>query len=259
MTAALIVVIAVALAAVAATGWLAQRSAAALRRERARSARQANRLRDAEEQALKAAQDLARLQELVEVAEDRSSKAEELLAKVQGELRAARELVQPHAGRIPDRSVGAQGRASTPTAPAVMLALEYVRLGREWLEVAGPGVDLPVPWDGSLASGVAIELAVIREVIGTPSEMSVTASGPLCDPVALRVACELLRALARSGDEMSVALSDDALSVVQYQDHIPDVTQLQEAAEESGMALFAGLDGERVCTSLVFDPSDGST
>jgi hypothetical protein len=255
VTAALIVVIAVALVAVAVMGWLAQHSSAALRRERARSLRQANRLRDAEDKAAKAAQDLARYQQLVEVAESRYSKAEESLAKVEAELHAAGEVALTAPGRVRGRSVGGQGRAPSSPTLAVMLQLEHVRLRREWLEVAGPGVDLPVPWDGSLASGVAIELAVIREVIGTPSDMSVTASGPLRDPVALRAACELLRALARSGDEMTVVLSDEALSVAQYQDHIPDVSELQEAAEESGMALFAGLDGERVSTRLVFDPS----
>lgn len=195
----------------------------------------------------------------MEIAEDRYSKAEELVAKVEGELRVARELSHSTRRPVPGGGVDGQGRAPSPLASRVMLQLEQVRLGREWLEVAGPGVELPVPWDGSLASGLAIELAVIREVIGTPSDMSVTASRPLRDPIALRVACELLRALARSGDEMRVVLSDEALTVVQYQDHIPDVAPLQEAAEESGMALFAGLAGDQVSTKLVFEPSPQTT
>ncbi len=258
MTVVLIVVIAVALVAVVVLGWIAQRSSSGLRRERARSLRQANRLRDAEDKASKAVEDLAQYQRRVEIAEDRYSKAEDLVAKVEGELRSSRELAQTNLSPAAGSGDGGHGRVPSPSASGVMLQLEHVRLGREWLEVAGPGVELPVPWDGSLASGVAIELAVIREVIGTPSDMSVTANVPLRDPVALRVACELLRALARSGDEMSVVLSDEALTVVQYQDHIPDVTQLQQAAEESGMALFAGLDGEQVSTRLVFGPSRGS-
>lgn len=255
MTVALIVVIAVALVAVSVLGWLAQRSSASLRRERARSLRQANRLRDAEERAAKAAEDLERCQQRAEIAEDKCSKAEELVAKVEGELYAARALTQSAPGNAPGGVLSLQGAAPSPAGPNVLLQLERVRLDREWLEVAGPGVDLPVPWDESLASGVAIELAVIREVIGTPSEMSITARSPRRDPVALRVACELLRALARSGDEMRIVLSDDALTVVQYQDHIPEVTRLQEVAEDYGMALFAGLDGDQVSTRLVFDQS----
>ena len=136
-----------------------------------------------------------------------------------------------------------------------MLALERVRLDREWLEVAGPGVELPTLWDGSLAAGLAIELAVIREVIGTPSEMSVIVSRPCRDPVALRVACELLRALARSGDEMYVEITDHEIAVSQDQDHIPDLTYLQLAAEHSGMALSAALEGTKVSTRLALPPA----
>ena len=76
---------------------------------------------------------------------------------------------------------------------------------------------MPAAWDGTVRAALAVELEIIREVVGTPSSLddqvdSDTASGPPTGPAtavpAVRVAAELLRELARTGDELFVTVSD---------------------------------------------------
>src|SRR5262245_58863232 len=44
--------------------------------------------------------------------------------------------------------------------------LERVRLEREWREFTGIPTPLPESWDGSIRAALAVELELIREVIG---------------------------------------------------------------------------------------------
>ena len=197
--------------------------------------RQSSRLRDADELVAKAEERASRAEERAQEAEERASRAEERALETEGKA--------------------ATSGATCRSVPVdVALALEGVRVEREWLEVAGPGVELPYPWDGSLAVGVAVELAIIREVTGTPSELSTGFTRPRYDPIALRVACEFLRCLARSGDEMSVEVTDEGIVVSQAQDQLPHLAELRKVAEQSGMAISAALDGAKVSTQLLLAP-----
>lgn len=64
------------------------------------------------------------------------------------------------------------GRA--PAAQSTVLwGLERVRLAREWHDLAGATVPLPVSWEDPVAAALAIELELIRESIGTPSRFEV--------------------------------------------------------------------------------------
>lgn len=136
-------------------------------------------------------------------------------------------------------------RAAAESDPArTVWDLERLRVEREWLDVVGPGVDLPVPWDGTIGTVVATELSVIREVMGTPSELSLVDNAKLADParaaVTARVSVEMLRRLARSGDEMDVAVTAEAVTVVQpvHPDETPtDLGNLAEVASRAGLSL----------------------
>ncbi len=233
MTLALSVVLAVAAVAAAVFGWTARRALVAGRRDQARIVRQSNRLRDADELVAKAEERASRAEERAQEADERASRAEERALQVE------------------DRAA-TSGSNRRNISVDVALALERVRVEREWHEVAGPGVELPFLWDGSLGVGVATELAIIREVTGTPSELSTASTRPLYDPTALRVACEFLRCLARSGDEMSVEVTDQGIVVSQSQDQLPRLAELRKIAEQSGMAVSAALDGaNKVSTQLL--------
>lgn len=215
--------------------WTARRASVGRRRDQARLVRQSNRLRDADELVAKAEERASRAEKRALEAEERASKAEELALEAGGKA-----------------ATGGSNRHSVPVD--VALALERVRVEREWYEVAGPGIELPFPWDGSLAVGVATELAIIREVTGTPSELSTASTRPLYDPTGLRVACEFLRCLARYGDEMSVEVTDQGIVVSQSEDQLPNLAELRKIAEQSGMAISAALDGAKVSTRLLLAP-----
>ncbi len=242
MTLALSVVLAVAAVAAAVFGWTARRGSVARRRDQARLLRQSSRLRDADELVAKA-------EERAREADERASRAEERVREADERASRAEERVREAEG-----GPAASGSNRPNVSVDVALALEGVRVEREWLEVAGPGVELPFLWDGSLAVGVAMELAIIREVTGTPSELSTASTRPRYDPIALRVACEFLRCLARSGDEMSVEVTDEGIVVSQSQDQLPHLAELRKVAEQSGMAISAALDGAKVSTQLLLAP-----
>ncbi len=108
---------------------------------------------------------------------------------------------------------GAGGSAPGAGALAALWELERVRLEREWREIAGPSAALPVPWDGTVGAALAVELELIREVVGTPSRLDVADAGYVDPAVAARVSRltgELLRCLARTGEELAVTVCGPA-------------------------------------------------
>ena len=141
---------------------------------------------------------------------------------------------------------------------------ERVRLEREWREVTGTPAPLPEPWDGSIRAALAVELEIIREVIGVPTVLEPSGpglgagadpppSGPPTpanppasrDPVVAlgvaRLTGEMLRALARVGEEVVVSVEpDDAVTVRVATDvggPAPDLGTLPEAAAALGRDL----------------------
>lgn len=137
--------------------------------------------------------------------------------------------------------------------------LERVRAEREWLDVVGPGVPLPVPWDGTVGALVATELAVIREVVGTPSEVVHRGQGrptsPAVAAAVARLGVELVRSLARSGEAMVVEIGDDSVVIVQLVpigEPVPDVSLLSSVAERAGLSLTAETDEEHSVIRLSF-------
>src|SRR5438270_6104101 len=231
--------------------WGAQRSAAG--RARAAAREQAGRLRETVEQ-------LERSEEQRRAADVRAGAAE-------GRARAADQRAsdaEKRAGEA-ERRVGealrrageAERRAAEADEVRAVWDLERVRMEREWLDVVGPGVPLPVPWDGSLGAVLATELAIIREVIGTPSDLDMD-KGPRSLPpplaaAAARLSVEMLRALARSGEEMTVRMGGGGISVVQRVgagEQPPDLSELSEVARRAGFLLSVDLDPAGATTRL---------
>jgi hypothetical protein len=122
------------------------------------------------------------------------------------------------------RAAAAEGRLA---AADTLWELERLRLEREWREVTGVPVPLPQPWDGSIRAAIAVELEIIREVIGIPTRLEpgdadgareAPAPGVAApvrdavgqDPVAAlgvaRLSAEVLRSLARVGEELVVVV-----------------------------------------------------
>ncbi|HVA73914.1 MAG TPA: hypothetical protein VNF71_05065 [Acidimicrobiales bacterium] len=83
---------------------------------------------------------------------------------------------------------------------------ERIRLEREWSELAGPTVPLPAEWDGTLGSALAVELELIREIVGTPSTLELGAVQEGLTGFRVAMAAEFLRAAARDADEMKVLI-----------------------------------------------------
>jgi hypothetical protein len=125
------------------------------------------------------------------------------------------------------RATTAEGRLA---AADTLWELERLRLEREWREVTGTPVPLPQPWDGSIRAAIAVELEIIREVIGIPTRLepgdpaaASEAPGPVAaapdpeavgqDPVATlgvaRLSAEVLRSLARVGEELVVVVEPE--------------------------------------------------
>jgi hypothetical protein len=141
--------------------------------------------------------------------------------------------------------------------------LERVRAEREWADVVGPGVDLPRVWDGGLVPVVEAELSVIREVMGTPSRLAEdpsaggsAAEGSAEEPDAAgavlraRLAVEVLRRLARTGEEMVVVAGPERMVVEQpHPDGSSGLEALVAVAGGAGMVLAVDVaDGYRRVT-----------
>ena len=149
-------------------------------------------------------------------------------------------------------SSGTSPRSHTRGLPASAAAdlhaalwnLERVRLEREWREIAGEPASLPVPWDGTVGAALAVELELIREVVGTPSQLDRSAGGPVDPAVAAttcRLAGELLRTLARTGEELVVTVTGPAeVRVAVAADPAtprPDTTALRGLADAAGATV----------------------
>lgn len=155
-------------------------------------------------------------------------------------------------------------RADASVEAGAVWELERLRAEREWLDVVGPGVPLPVPWDGSVGALVATELSVIREVVGTPSEVIWRGAGrpssPAVAAAAARLGVELVRTMARCGEEMVVEIGDEFVSVVQpvpLHEPAPDLTVLGEVADRAGLSLSAETADERCTVRLSFSRGGG--
>lgn len=230
MTAALATALAVAVIALIVLGFNSRRNSAALHHRRraaektsdelARALREAEQAREEADQAREAAEatreeldraraEAATVRSFADDAERRLAEAERRAESFQAEILRAEAAAA-------DRRVEA---SAAPGAGAVLWQLERLRCEREWSEVVGPGVPLPVEWDETLGAVLATEMAIVREVIGTPGRVEASRSLALSDlPFAaatVRLGVELVRAMARAGEEMVVTVSPDAVAVQQ--------------------------------------------
>jgi hypothetical protein len=188
-------------------------------------------------------------------AEGRSRSAEQRSGEAERRAGAAEKRVA-EARRTADE---AARRAAESAEAGAVWELERLRAEREWLDVVGPGIPLPVPWDGSVGAVVATELSVIREVVGTTSEVTWRGAGrpssPAVAAAAARLGVELVRSLARSGEEMAVEIGDDFVSVIQLvplDEPAPDLTVLREVAARAGLSLTVEVADERSTIRLSF-------
>jgi hypothetical protein len=159
------------------------------------------------------------------------------------------DVSERRAAAAEDRLVGAD----------TLWELERLRLEREWREVTGIPVPLPQPWDGSIRAAIAVELEIIREVIGIPTRLEpddahdaseapiagVAAAGRAAaggDPVATlgvaRLSAEVLRSLARVGEELVVVVDPEGSVTMAVATEgagpEPDLGRLPEAATSLG-------------------------
>ncbi len=247
MTAALAAALAVAVIALIALGLSSRRNSAALHRRRraaektgeelARARREADEARqaadDAREELDRARTEAATARSFAEDAEKRLAEAERRAESFQAEILRAEAAAA-------DRRVSA---SVTPGAGAVLWQLERLRCEREWSEVVGPGVPLPVEWDETLGAVLATEMAIVREVIGTPGRVDSSGSLALSDlPFAaatVRLGVELVRAMARAGEEMVVTVTPDAVAVHQ---RVLGPSDPQSFDQLRGLARSAGSD-----------------
>ncbi|MDA8045811.1 MAG: hypothetical protein M0Z30_11340 [Actinomycetota bacterium] len=168
----------------------------------------------------------------------------------EAERRVAEAMRQ--AGEAERRADEVERGGGGAAAPRAVWELERLRIEREWLDVVGPGIGLPHPWDGTIAPVVAAELAVIRETIGTPSELRLRSPAPPSNPaqaaVTARISVEMLRTLARSGEEMDVVLGAGYLTVAQPVspgERPPDLSALASVAATGGLELATTEAGGR--------------
>jgi hypothetical protein len=150
----------------------------------------------------------------------------------------------------------AEGMAM-PGAGAVLWQLERLRCEREWSEVVGPGEALPVAWDETLAAVLATEMAIVREVIGTPGQVQAEGSVALSElpqaAATVRLGVELLRILARAGEEMLITVSPGAVSVDQrvVGPATPEVLEpLRRVAREAGSDIAVQAGNQRLQARL---------
>jgi hypothetical protein len=108
-------------------------------------------------------------------------------------------------------------------AAGTLWDLERLRLEREWAEVAGMPAPLPEPWDGTIGAALAVELEIIREVMGVPGRIESPSAAKLDDPITavtgFRLTAEVVRSLARVGDEIAVSFGVDGLVTIDVATH----------------------------------------
>ena len=173
------------------------------------------------------------------------------------ELRAGR------AERRAEDAESAMAALVSARSPATLAEIERVRLEREWKEVAGPDVELPLRWDGSLYTALAVELEIIREVIGTPGRLEQESTGGGNDEPGVWVlgalGCELLRVVARGADEIVVRLESapGVPPVVVAEglggDSPPDLSSIEMGAKALGLSLGVEHAGDGFVVRLLAD------
>lgn len=261
MTVAFAVALAVAVIALVALALTARTRSAAVRRER----RVADRHSRAAEEARKALE-TARSEAAVARDEAEVARAEADVARAAVDeaerrvLEADRRAETFQAEILRAESVAAERRAEsavTPGSGAVLWQLERLRCEREWSEVVGPGVALPVAWDETLGAVLATEMAIVREVIGTPGQVLSSGSVALSElaqaAATVRLGVELLRTLARSGEEMVITVSSDAVAVDQrvIGPASPGLLdQLRQVARSAGSDITVEADDQRLLARL---------
>jgi hypothetical protein len=130
-------------------------------------------------------------------------------------------------------------------AAGTLWDLERIRLEREWAEVAGMPAPLPEPWDGTIRAALAVELEIIREVMGVPGRVESPAAANSDDPIAavtgFRLTAEVVRSLARVGDEVTVSFGGDGVVTIDLATHGagpgPDLARPMAAAGALGGEL----------------------
>jgi hypothetical protein len=183
-------------------------------------------------------------------AERRADEAERRAADA--DKRAAR------AGRRGKKAADAPRQEPEPSESGVAVVadvadalweLERLRLEREWNAIGGLAMPMPAGWDGTdgtdLSAAVAVELEVIREVVGTPGRITTPTQPVTADPataiILTRLAGELLRSLARGGLELNVSIeADDELAVAvatAAAETAEDLSRLATAASRAGGRL----------------------
>ncbi|HEX4541049.1 MAG TPA: hypothetical protein VH112_12475 [Acidimicrobiales bacterium] len=284
MTAVLGVTVAVGLTALVLLFLLLRRSAAAadelsrLERLEVELGRTAEQLRAAEARAEEEAGQRAEAADAAATADAALRQARAEMAAAEGraaESQLSVEQARRHADEAERRAADADKRAAragrrakkaadAPEQPAepdgsgvvavadvadALWELERLRLEREWNAIGGLAMPMPAGWDGTdgtdLAAAVAVELEVIREVVGTPGRIATPAQPVTADPataiILTRLAGELLRALARGGLELTVSIeADDELAVAvatAAAETADDLSRLATAASRAGGRL----------------------
>lgn len=230
MTVAFAAALAVAVVSLVALGFTTRRSSVVARRERtetqSRSRELADARREAEESTKKAedaAQEAAAARAAAAETESRLADAERRAFDADrraSEAEQRAEAFQAEILRAESRAAERRAEAAvTPSAGSVLWQLERLRCEREWSEVVGPGVPLPVVWDETLGAVLATEMAIVREVIGTSGEVESAEPVPLSElpqaAATVRLGVELVRTLARSGEEMVVIVGPGSVEVEQ--------------------------------------------
>jgi hypothetical protein len=178
-------------------------------------------------------------------ADESQRRADESQRRADELQRRAEEAERRAAARGPSGS----GVAAVADVADALWELERLRLEREWDAISGLAMPMPAGWDGAdgtdLSAAVAVELEVIREVVGTPGRIATPTQPVTADPataiIVTRLAGELLRTLARGGLELSVSIeADDDLAVAV-------ATPATEAADDlSRLAIAASRAGGRL-------------
>lgn len=174
----------------------------------------------------------------------------------------------------------------------MLWGLERVRLEREWHDIAGAAAPAPVSWDDPVAAALAIELELIRESIGTPSQLEVApgrirtpgqttgtpsrpASRPgpgpelvsgcsgrlLCAVPAVRLVAEALRRLAHVGEELLVRVGQSDVQVtvaVAPGTERPDLGELAQLAVAAGALVELTMADETVQLTVDMVQDEGA-
>ena len=140
---------------------------------------------------------------------------------------------------------------SASAQAAAIWRLERLRLEREWREIAGVAVPVPVAWDDPVAAALAVELELIRESIGTPGRLEV-ADESIVTPSRSEVAGAAGLIEAGAGTEDGSALEVAGHSDDRWRDGSQDddtaLPRRSAARHGSGEELAARWLSDPLCT-----------